>query len=437
MKQLFTGLFCLFVLLSSNAFAQEKNHFKQFFEKGERHRKAKEYKEAIFEYSSALLIADTSATTHFWKGVCHLKLQEYDAAMKDWDKSIAIDPTFKPPYLEKINAYKAKNDNEKVIEIMNSMANADPDVDSKANGKLNIAKLLFDMKRYNRAMQFTKEAMSVKSDYMDAILMHGQVLNKLGKCVEAAQTLEKATAKLGDSNTQASAAFFYELGYAYHQCGKFDKSKEAFTRADFGPYKALIAKLQPDYYYSVASVYSQVYEYETAENMLNNALRIDETYAQANVLMADMEIKQGQYQKGIPFLQKALQNANGDKSYEMIYTRLIDMMLNAKKYAEAITYADKCLGIFPNAKNATFMKAVALNKSEKKEEAIELLNNLMNAPGVTQVDRAQYNFLLGTIYGSSKPEEAKKALTESRKGPFTNASQYLYDLIDEQTGKGI
>ncbi|MDW8288564.1 MAG: tetratricopeptide repeat protein, partial [Flammeovirgaceae bacterium] len=337
-----------------------------------------------------------------------------------------------------LRTYADLKDYDKMVHTLIRMSAASDKIDQKLEFKLRAVQTYLQQERYKDAEPLVKEALKMKPDDNDVLYYNAQVNNKLGYYEVARKEMEKVTARVANiQDPKVTAKYWFELGYALHHLGQYEKADAAFQKADFGPFKAQIAKLKPGYYYNVANCYYMIYDYTTAKAMLNTALKIDKSFSQANVLLADIAIKEEHHHKGIHYYKLALaEQSSVDKSHEKIYATLIETLINATKYGEAISTADECLQKFPGNRNVMFMKGIALFKENKKQEAISVIEEVLKDSAITPIEKLQYSFALGTIYAAiGDYEKAKNALREAGKGPFQNAAQYAYELILEQEAK--
>jgi pentatricopeptide repeat protein len=425
-------------LFGMNVYAQVSDPVMLFFNNAEKFRVQGNLKEAIEDYNHALAISDTASRIHYTKGLCHYQLKDYENAAKSFEKTVTLVPNNFQAYNALLRVYADVKDTDKMVGTLNRMSAAADKPDQKLDFKLRAVQTYIQLERYKDADPLAKEALKIKPEDNDVLYYNAQINNKMGNYELAKKDMEKVTTKVASVNDpKITAKYWYELGYSLHHLGQYDKADNAFVKADFGPFKALIAKLKPGYYYNVANCYYMIYDYTTAQSMLHTALKIDKSYAQANVLLADMAIKEEHHHKGIHFYKLALsEQQTPDKSHEKIYATLIETLINAKKYSEAITTADECLSKFPGNRNVMFMKAMSLYKENKNQDAVALMEEILKDSAISPIEKLQYSFALGTIYSSvGDVEKAKNALKEAGKGPFQNAAQYAYELLTEQEAR--
>lgn len=434
MKLFYTTCLAIGILFfgSNFLFAQEADPVMLFFKNGEKYRSQEKYKEAIGEYDHALALSDTSSQIHYWKGICYFLLKDAENAATSLEKSAELAPDNLTTYQGLLKVYGVSNNVDKLVSTYNRMANISMG-QVKVDFKLKGLQLLVREERYAKAKEMADEILKLDGKNLEALHVKGMVNNHLGHYDIARQTMETAVGLLKSTTDQkVLAKYYYELGFAYHNLGDYEKADQAFVKANVGPYRELIAKLKPGYYYNVATSYNMVYEYEIAIEMLETALKIDKSYAAANMLLAEIAIKEEHHHKGVHYYKEALKAAGDevDKTHEKIYNKLIETLLNAKKFNEAISASDECLEKFPGARNVRFMKSVALHRHNKPQEGIDILEMLLGDGSITPIESLMYNFALGAMYADIKDyEKAKAAYAKARRGPFANAAQFAYERM--------
>ncbi len=435
MKLLYAICFTAVYLFGSTAIsAQESDPVMLFFKNGEKYRSQEKYKEAIGEYDHALAISDTSSMIHYWKGISYFMLKDAENAAQALEKAMSLNPTYQLGLQALLKVYTVTNDTDKLLSTYNRLANTSTGANKIDNLNKGL-QVLVKAERFAACKTQADVILKLDPKNLEALYVKGMVNNHLGHYDIARKTMESAVGMVKSTDEKVIARYYYELGYAYHKLGDYAKSDEAFNKANVGPYRELIAKLKPGYYYNVATSYNMIYEYEIAKEMLNTALKIDKSYYAANMLLAEISIKEEHHHKGIHFYKEALKDAGEDmdNNHEKIYNKLIETLLNAKKFNESISTSDECLAKFPGARNVRFMKSIALHRHDKAQEGIDILETLLGDGSITPIESLMYNFALGAMYATIKDfEKAKGAYAKARRGPFANAAQFAYErMVDE------
>jgi len=400
---------------------------KPFIAKGDVLFAQKKFTEAIAEYENATALDSEDGMTYYKIGLCYMNLKDNDAATKSFEKSIAIDNNMKQSYMNLMKIHKGSGDDNKAIDILDKLYKIEKDSAKKLEAKLEIIKILCENKDFKRASVHTKEAIAFNNKDLDVLYYDAEVNNVLGNYALAKQSMLNAIANLNTDDPKVTAKLYYQLGFAYHKLGEYAKSKEAFEKANFGPFKAMILKFQPDYYTNIANCHSMVYDYEEATKFAKEAIKIDPDFAPANSLLGEISENSVDQTKAIEYYKKTVVV---DKKDVKTYIKLIELLMKGRKYAEAIKYADECLQAEAKNKKASFIKAVALYELGKTTDAITIMTDMLNEPVLTPMDKISYEFTIGLMYKAVQDyEKAKISFKNASKGPFAYAAQYEYDDV--------
>ncbi|MCS7004862.1 MAG: tetratricopeptide repeat protein [Cytophagales bacterium] len=438
MKTLLSVAVCLFFIIRTVALAQNNvnspakpptasSPSRTFIAKGDALYAQKKFTDAIAEYEHAIALDPDDGMTHYKIGLCYLNLKDNESAAKSFEKSIAIDNNMKQSYMNLMKIHKSTGDDNKAIEVLDKLFKIEKDSIKKLESKLEIVKILCENKDYKRAALHIKDAMALNNKDLDVLYYDAEINNELGNYAAAKQSMLTAIANAGTDDPKVTAKLYYELGFAYHKLGEYAKSKEAFEKANFGPFRAMVVKFQPDYYTNIANCHAMVYDYEEATKFAKEAIKIDPDFAPANSLLGEIYENSVDQSKAIEYYKKTVK---ADSKDIKTYVKLIELLMKSRKYAEAIKYADECLASDPKNKKASFIKAVALYETGKTLDAITIMNELLNEPVLTPMDKVSYEFTLGLMYKAVQDyEKAKVSFKNAAKGPFAYAAQYEYDDV--------
>ncbi len=92
--------------------------------------------------------------------------------------------------------------------------------------------------------------------------------------------------------------------------------------------------------------------------------------------------------------QVLIAGRNIESGYEKYTIKLLYFYYNNRQYDKTIVTADEVLKFNPNHSNSSYFKSVALNKTGKEIEAIQLLEELLNYNS----ENSKVNLQLGLIY---------------------------------------
>lgn len=434
------SLFAFFTVSQAQPPAGAKDPVAIFLEEAEKARRAGDFKKAIAEYDHALIIRDTLTEIHFRKGLCFFQLKDTASGVTALEKALTVNPRFTPAMQVLMKTFSETKNNDGLIRLFDRMSKAETELPRKLEFKMRIVRMLADVPDYKTMTLHTEEALKIDPTNLEASYFHAKANNALGKFDVAKTTMEKATASTDSNDPKVTARLYYELGYAYYKLGDFTKSTEAFEKAKFGPFIPLVEKLTPNYYYNIANAHLQVYSFEEATKALNTVLQMDKNHPQANVMLAEIHNridlaapgKADKREKEVLHYRQAIKGEKDEKRLIMHYERLMKLLIDSKRYPEAITTADECLGKFATAKAIAFQKATALAKGPKPGDGLSLLLQLTTDPTNTPIENVTYNFAVGLLYKTTKDyERAREAFLKSKNGPFSNGSQYELDQLDD------
>lgn len=433
-----TFLIVVFSLFGITAFAQEAQHkatkadaIEEFYRKGEMMRKARQYDKALLEYDYALAINDTISRIYFSKALTYYAQKNAVKAIETMEKTIELAPKNIQAYNMLLKMYGQAKNSEKVIATLEKLAEAQENQKEKQTTILKIANFYISKEQHEKAKPFTDQAIKLDKTNLDALYHHAQVSNALGEYEVAKKNMLSATETLASEDPKLTAKFYYELGYAYHHLKDYEKKEQAFMKADFGPFKSMIAKLTPEYFYNLGNSYAQIYDLSQADEMLKEALNIDPDHPKTNQLLAEIAIKAENHpQKAIDFFMKAIEGEEDSKRAVKLYDTVIELLLSSEKYEEAIVVADECLSKALNARNILLMKSMALYKTDRTKDALVILEKLILDANLTPIEIVKYNFAAGVMFRASKNfVKAKEAFSKSGKGPFSTVAMYEFEQM--------
>ncbi|OHX64927.1 hypothetical protein NH26_00480 [Flammeovirga pacifica] len=420
--------------------AQERSAVDLFFKNAEKFRAAKDYDRAILEYSQAISIADSLAKVRYWKGVCYLLIKDSTNAVADWNRALELDNNYIPAYLGISNIYEAQKDFENYKNIKLMWLKHEKDPIKKIKLCLETTKFFYDKDMFEDAEVYTKVGIDLSPNDIDILFLDAKIANKLGRHQEAILTIDKIIEMFPSyAKPQQLAKYKYEKGLAFYLLEDYERAMPLLEEANMGPFQSKVAKLKPDYYFSVAKAYEDIYEFERSKDLLHKAMKIDSRYIKANILLADIIVKEENHHKGIHYFELGLKDYQGkDKTYLYAYNEFIDILLCSKKYEKALEYANKGLANFNRTRSLLYYKTVALFKLNKREEAINTGLEMQSDPNITPQDYVKISLLMGHIYGMEDPLKCKQALQAARKGPYFHVASYSLDYytmlsIDKQT----
>lgn len=425
-------LFIFLFLLTTSIQAQEKNPVELFFKNAEKFRVAKEYYRAIVEYEQALALADTVAKVYYWKGVCNLMVKDSSRAIKDWQKVISLDKYYIPAYAAQSKVFENQKDYINYKKNIDQWLTIERDPIKKINLCVETANYFFYKDRFNDARIYTKAAIKISPQHTGSLYLDAQITNNLKKYDETIVTVNTILKQFSESAPiNQTAKYFYEKGLAYYYKEDYKNAMPILKKADVGPYKPFIARLKPDYFFAIASAFEDVYEFDMAKKMLEKAMKIDPSYIKANILLADIIVREEHHHKGIHLFELGLKGYKGyDKLYLKAYDEFIDILICSRKYDQALKYANECLANFQGARNILYYKLVAQYKLGHRSDAISTGIDLLSNSNVSPQEFVKYSLLMGYVYGTKDPQKCMQSLQDARKGPYFPVGSYSIEYFN-------
>lgn len=425
-------LFIFLFLIITSVQAQEKNPVELFFKNAEKFRVANEYYRAIVEYEQALALSDTVAKVYYWKGVCNLMVKDSVRAIKDWEKVILIDKNYIPAYTAQLKIYENLGDFDRYKKTIDQRLEVEKDPIKKINLCVETANYFFYKDQFDDARIYTKAAIVISPQHTETLYLDAQITNNLKKYDETIVTIDIILQQFSESTPiNQTAKYYYEKGLAYYHKEDYKSAMPILNKADVGPYKPFIARLKPDYFFAIASAFEDVYEFDMAKKMLEKAMKIDPTYIKANILLADIILKEEHHHKGIHLFELGLKGYKGyDKLYLKAYDEFIDILICSRKYEEALKYANECLINFQGARNILFYKLVAQYKLGHRDDAISTGIDLLSNSNVSPQEFVKYSLLMGYVYGTKDSRKCIQSLQDARKGPYFPVGSYSIEYFN-------
>lgn len=246
--------------------------------------------------------------------------------------------------------------------------------------------------------------------------------------------LDKAGHKIDSSH------LYFDLISTYYEMNRYDEAIAAFDYVKFGSpyYAAAFGKL--------TKIYGARSEYEKGKQFLEDILRqgkeVDTVYydIDVNFALADLHISQMDYIGAIDFLNKVIDDSVADQNKDVIklqakyargalYYELENFSAAAKDFEELKknpNYSSR----FPDQEaNLTERLALAYSKTNRKQQALDLVNQLITS-SKNEIEKGNYYSIISRIYFESGDynkaiSSANNVISQEGVSDETKVSSYI------------
>ncbi len=417
--------FCFILLSSVTSFAaKSQDGGLEFLLRAEDYKKNNRPKEAIDEYNKAIQADPANPEYVFRKGKTYILLKDMDNAIQCFEKTIQLRKDYLGAYTRLARLYAAKNKTNEAIEAFNNAFKYDSNPKEKVVYKINIIKLLMNAGRFKESAEHIADGLALDPNNLQLLFFNAHLNNKIGKHDLAVRDMLKATSLITSQDPRDFARFYYELGLGYYKLGKYQEAQQAFTKANFGPYKVKIFEMSHIYFQHLATAYYKVYELEESKKMAEQAIKIKPDFSPAHEMLVNIS-KMTLDQSSVIKQQKLAAEARKEPVEKALaLSKVAQSEIGAGLYNEAIASADACLAIQPTNYQVAFIKAVALSKLNNLNESITVINDILNKfQGVDPETKAQVYFLQGLVFNKMKNfKAANEAFKKADQSSFKYAA---------------
>lgn len=395
----------------------------EFLIKAEDLKKANNLAGALAEYDKAIQADPKNAEYMFRKGRTYLLMREPDKALDCFVKTVALKKDYTQAYPYIATLYYSKNKTNESVAAFDNAFKTDSDPSKKMDYKLNIIQILSKEKRFKEAGNHINDAKQIDPANVEVLYFDARFQNMSGSFQKARESLDKAIPSLKSQDPRETSKYYYELYYALYNLEKYDEAAPVFPKANFGHYKTKVFEMTPFYFFQLAASYYRVYEFDHAKESAEMALKIKKDYTAARELLVKIETSRTDKTAVIVQLQTAVDVERDPNKRASQLANLAEDQYESGKYEDAIKSADACLAVQASNFAVAFIKSVSLNKLNKTNDAIVLLENLVKSAGLDQETKAQYQFALGLMYNKiSNTKLANTSFQKSLFGSFKAAS---------------
>jgi len=420
MNKLILLLFISFHFIFSQSIEAQISPNKEwlYFNQGEKERLQKQYDEAISHYEKAIFHNPKESIFYVGLGLCYIHTQLFADAIVAFEKSLKINPKCERSYAYLTKSYAKIQQNEMLVDVLDRWAYYTEDAGKKMEKKREIIKLLGQQDKYSEALHHANEALGINSQCWETLYLNSKLNNKLGNYLEAKVSAKKALNILGEETVRDTDKIYFELGYALHHLQELRARDEAFAFIVSEKYNLDIEKLYIPYFIHTANAYSEIFDFQLAEESILKALEMDKNNTQASKVYAQLKKKmESASQENIErnrkiinlhykTLQNAIENAKEGvnvmevKDFRERLVKMMELQINIGNYEVVIensaTFLKKLRGTFIYC-NLQYYSAIANLKLGNTLEAIETLNTILSFNRTPFGIRQKVTFTLGYI----------------------------------------
>lgn len=415
-------LFSVFPLLSAQLIAQHSEGGLEEYVQAETFRAKKEYTTAISLYDKAIAKNSSNYKYFVQQGKCYFLLKRIDNAIDCLEKATQLKENHVESYIALSKLYGYKGNRQKVISYLSKAAQFEENPQNRLSYRLHILKLLYSQEEVVGFPVHLQDARSIAPQNSHVWYFSAWYHNQEKEYAQAITDAEVGLKLLNDPKD--APRFYFQLGYALHEIGDYQKAKEVLNKANVGSFKEKIFKMMPDYQYRLAQAYYSIFEYKTSKQYVQQALKQDPTFAQANDLDGQLAIGQINHTAVIERLKVAVGYAKDYDGKARSYSELALLQFQNENYKEAISSSDSCITIQPLRYDVRFLRAVSLFNAGNTDEAITEMRQLSHLSNIPPTLQAQFTFATGVMYRKiGKNDFAIQYFKNVKHGDFRYAAQ--------------
>ncbi|MDX2282612.1 MAG: tetratricopeptide repeat protein [Bacteroidia bacterium] len=402
-------------------------------------RKQNRNRDALEKYYEAVRLEPSNYKYYFQLAKCEYKLGQTDNAKESLKRTVDFRKNFTPAYSLLAKLYKDDKDYENAIFYYGEAARYETDPSRRVQYKLLLVNLLINEKRVDEARRQLEEAKAIDATNPNVLFYLGEITSEEEKWAEARQHYEAALAseRLKDAEPAEKAKYYYGLGLALSKLGDAEGAKRAWSRANFGPYQALISQQMLEtnhvYYYQVAVGYFLNGAYDEADQYAAKALEIQRNFSSALTLRARIAAKRGDLRAAESYYKQAIAEEKTPEKRGRLLVSLAGLQQGSNQPHEALSALSQAAREHPPLAQdpaVLGMKARTEYALARYNDAVQTLDALM--PVTTDVKaKARYSFMLGMAARQiGNAEKAREAFKGALYGPYKQAAQVELQALD-------
>jgi tetratricopeptide (TPR) repeat protein len=409
------------------------------FRAAENLRKQGKCNDAIPKYDEAIRAEPSNYKYYFQKGKCEYSQKEFEAAKESFRNTVDYKRDFTPAYSLLAKIYKDEKDYENAIYYYGEAANNEKTESRKIHYKLLLVNLLLKEDRVYDARRHIEEAKAMDPNNPNVLYYNAEINAMDGNWEYAKQDYLRAleTEKVSTAPAAEKAKYYYGLGLAFTNLGDNENAKKAWAKANFGPYKKLIAqqmqKTNHLYFYKIAISYYLSGEFRESENYIEKALELQRDFASAYMLKGRIAKKEGNLTRAVDYYEQAISMEKDAAKQAKMYAYVASLQLSNNDAYGALSSINQALANNSNSGTLLFMKARAEYDSGRFQDAVSTLERLVVMASKDARSKARYSFMLGMAANKlADTEKAKEAFQNAMYGPYKPAARIELEKLSKK-----
>ncbi|WP_027003605.1 tetratricopeptide repeat protein [Hugenholtzia roseola] len=384
----------------------------------EQFRKQLAFPQAMAAYDKAIAKEPNNVDYYQSRCACIYEGKKYKESVECFDELLKKFPDHIAAYEMKFAIYSKIGNIEsavKALEDAYSKTN-DEQLDERFTYQFRIIDLLFRKGKISEAGKHIKTAHELLPGMPQVMYFDARYENTMGNYKKAVAILEEMIQGNGEEVGEGFDKDYFELGYAYHMLGEYQKSNEAFAKITKGsPYEKRIQEFTPENYVQVADAYFKIYDFALMQELLGKALGMREGFPPAVDLNSKLDLIKGN-DSTIAKLNFRLEmdkkakdgklegSATEQRKFMLppaeqlkIYKSLSKLYMEIGNYDDALEYTNRYLAMNPRDALVNFYNGICLHKTGQTAEAESLFQGIGNMPSLDRGARAMAFFALGVF----------------------------------------
>jgi tetratricopeptide (TPR) repeat protein len=415
--------------------AQSPGHV--HYKSGEALLKQNKATEALEKFNLALVEEPSNFLYHSGKGQALMKQEKYDLALSSFQKAIYYKEDYARGYEWIGEVYVFQNQLDKAINYYNLAYKTEQEISSKVIFKCNLIKVLIDNDRLEQAELHLNDVLTLAPYNSDVHYWSGELNFANGNLSAAIRGYKKALEYNKEVKPEVAARIYYGLGKALYQNGDTENAKKAWTKANYGEYKKLVAedmsRLNPEYFYKAGVSYYLTGDLDEAMLNLKKAVEMKADYSQAFKYLGMISDKRDLTTEANSYFTKATQTEKDSAKLADIFLIWLGSQIENENFAGAITSAERVLRYNnQNAKAWLYKCQAEFHLSRYSAAMISAEKGLASIVNLQDpVKKAPYYFYLGvSARFAGNISKAKEALALAQHGNTKYAAKHELDILN-------